>query len=84
MFAKLFFRKWPLDKQVTFLKKKGILIGSRTKDNRKIFIYMYRDLFAEVMFNNDDSELDAERVTLVKGLKNLNSYLENQFKDATF
>lgn len=84
MFLKLFFKRWPLDKQVSFLKKKAVLIGSRTKENRKIFIYMYRDLFAEVLFRDDDPEHDAESVKLVKGLKKLNSYLENEFRESSF
>jgi hypothetical protein len=60
--------------------RKGILIGSRTKDARKIYIYMYRDRFAEVQFANDDPEDVVEHANIVKGLKNLNSYLENEFK----
>ncbi len=83
MFFKLFYRRWPLPKQVDFLKRKAILIGSRTREKRKIFIYMYKDMFAEVLFQNDDPHNEAESVSIVKGLKNLNEYLENEFK-ATF
>lgn len=83
MFFKLFYRRWPLHKQVDFLKRKAILIGSRTRDKRKIYIYMYRDMFAEVLFHEDDPNRPPESANLVKGLKNLNEYLESEFK-ATF
>ena len=83
MFFKLFYRRWPLHKQVDFLKRKAILIGSRTRDKRKIYIYMYRDMFAEVLFQDDDPNKPPESASIVKGLKNLNDYLESEFK-ATF
>jgi hypothetical protein len=76
----LFFKQWSLHKKVAFLKKKGVLIGSRTKDARKVFIYMYQDHFAEVFFQNDDPESDIENANIVKGLENLNTHLEKEFK----
>ena len=80
MFFNFFFKQWPLHKQVSYLRRKGILIGSRTKDARKIYIYMYHDHFAEVQFKNDDPDGEVEHASIVKGLKNLNSYLENEFR----
>jgi hypothetical protein len=80
MFFKFFFKQWPLPKQVSYLKKKGILIGSRTREARKIYIYMYQDLFAEIQFKNDNPDSEVETANIVKGLKNLNSYLEKDFK----
>ena len=80
MLFKLFFKQWPLLKQVDYLRRKGILIGTRTKDARKIHIYMYQEHFAEVIFKNDDPASDVESANIVKGLKNLNSHLENDFK----
>ncbi|WP_302180113.1 hypothetical protein [Chryseosolibacter indicus] len=44
---------------------------------------MYREYFAEVHYKNDNPDEEAEKLTLVKGLKNLNEYLEKEFK-ATF
>jgi hypothetical protein len=80
---KLFYRRWSLHKQVDFLKRKAILIGSRTREKRKIYIYMYHNTFAEVLFHQDDPNNQPESASLVKGLKNLNAYLESEFK-ATF
>jgi hypothetical protein len=80
MLFKFFFKQWPLHKQVSYLRKKGILIGTRTKDARKIHIYMYQDHFAEILFIKDDPDGEVESASIVKGLKNLNSYLEKEFK----
>ncbi|HOX83644.1 MAG TPA: hypothetical protein PLJ60_09720 [Chryseolinea sp.] len=56
------------------------MLGVRTKNNRKIFTYMLNDLFVEVLYKNDNANDDAEKVNMLKGLKNLNSYLEKEFK----
>ena len=69
-----------LQKQVDHLKKKGIILGTRQKDGRKIHIYMLKDLFIEVMFKDDNADNDAESLTIVRGLDNLNDYLEKEFR----
>ena len=84
MFFKYFFSRWSLEKQSAFLLKKGILIGSRVKENRKIFVYMHKDIFAEVTFEKDDVSKPATSVKIVKGIKKLNSYLENEFRESSF
>jgi hypothetical protein len=80
MFFKFLFKQWPLHKQVSYLKKKGVLIGSRTKEARKIYIYMYQDHFAEVLFKNDNPDDEVETASIVKGLQNLNNHLEKDFR----
>ena len=80
MLFKFLFKQWPLLKQVDYLRRKGILIGTRTKDARKIHIYMYREIFAEVVFKQDNPDGEVESANIVQGLKNLNSYLEKDFK----
>jgi len=80
MILQFFFKRLSLEKQVTYLKKKGIALGTRAKDGRKIYIYMLRDLFVEVMFRNDNTEDIPEKLNMMRGLKNLNDYLENEFK----
>jgi hypothetical protein len=80
MFFKFLFKQWPLHKQVSYLKKKGVLIGSRTKEARKIYIYMYQDHFAEVQFKNDNPDDEVETASIVKGLQNLNNHLEKDFR----
>ena len=80
MLLKFFFSRMSLAKQVTYLKKKGIVLGTRVKDGRQIHIYMLNDLFVEVMYKNDVMESEAEAITMLRGLDNLNDYLEKEFK----
>lgn len=56
------------------------MLGTRTKNGRRIHIYMFRNLFVEVMYQNDNIQDPAEQVNMLTGLKNLNSYLESEFK----
>ncbi len=71
-----------MERQVRYLKKKGILLGPRLKNGRKIYIYMLRNLFVEVLFKNDDMEEAPEQVNLVSGIDNLNKYLEDEFRSS--
>jgi hypothetical protein len=56
------------------------MLGTRLKDGRRIYIYMLRDLFIEVLFKNDNVNENAERLNMLEGLNNLNEYLEKEFK----
>lgn len=56
------------------------MLGTRMKEGRKIYIYMLRELFVEVVYKNDNTEEMPERLNMLTGLKNLNSYLEKEFK----
>jgi hypothetical protein len=80
MILQFFFKRLSVEKQVEYLKKKGIALGTRAKNGRKIYIYMLRDLFVEVLYKNDNTEEAPEKLNMMKGLKNLNEYLENEFK----
>ena len=80
MILKFFFRQMSLQKQVNFLKKRGIMLGTRLKDGRRIYIYMLRDLFIEVLFKDDNVNENAEKLNMLDGLNNLNEYLEREFK----
>ncbi len=80
MILKFFFKQLSVQKQIDYLKKKGVMIGTRTKDSRKIYTYMLRDLFVEVLYKNDNANDSPEQVNTLSGLKNLNSYLEKEFK----
>ena len=80
MILKFFFKQLSVTKQVNFLKKRGIMLGTRMKEGRKIYIYMLRELFVEVVYKNDNTEEIPERLNMLTGLKNLNSYLEKEFK----
>jgi len=83
MFFRFFFSKMSLQKQARYLKKKGIMLGTRLKEGRKIYIYMLGDLFVEIVYRNDNVDEEAEQINILRGLENLNDYLEKEFK-ATF
>lgn len=80
MILQFFFRQMSLTQQINYLQSKGVSLGSRIKDGRKLHIYMVRNLFVEVVYKNDDENGSAEKVHILRGLKNLNSYLEKEFK----
>ncbi len=80
MFEKFIFHRMSARQQVNYLKKKGIILGTRAKEGRKIYIYMLKDLFIEVLYQNDDADNEPEKVSTLEGLDNLNSYLEKEFR----
>jgi hypothetical protein len=80
MILQFFFRRLSPEKQVSYLKKKGIALGTRVKKGRKIYLYMLSNLFVEVVYKNDNSDETPEKLNMLKGLKSLNQYLESEFK----
>ena len=80
MILRFFFNRLSLEKQVIYLKKKGIALGTRLKGGRKIYIYMLSDLFVEVLYKNDNADQTPEKINMLRGLNSLNEYLENEFK----
>lgn len=80
MFLQFFFNQLPSYKQIEYLKKKGVLLGTRTKENRKVFVYMLTNLFVEVRYKNDNTDEQPEKLTTLTGLKSLNDYLEKEFR----
>ena len=80
MILNLFFRQLSMEKQVSHLQKNGVSLGTRVKDGRKIYVYMLRGLFVEVLFANDNAYETPEKVNILRGLKNLNAHLEKEFR----
>jgi hypothetical protein len=80
MILQFFFRQLSAETQVSYLQKNGVSLGSRAKNGRRVYVYMLRNLFVEVMYENDDVNDTPEKVNLLRGLKNLNAYLENEFR----
>lgn len=80
MILQFFFPHLSLSNQVMRLQKDGLILGTRVKNGRKIYVYMLRNLFVEVLYVNDNANGTAEKVDLLKGLKNLNSHLEKEFR----
>jgi hypothetical protein len=82
MWSKVLFRFYGVAKQIEILKERGILIGSRQRQDRKVFLYMLRDFFVEVMYEQDDIDLMPERIDTFSSLDHLNTYLEKDFRAA--
>jgi hypothetical protein len=80
MILQLFFRHLSSEKQVSHLQKSGVSLGSRVKNGRKIYVYMLRSLFVEVLYVNDNPNEAPEKVNMMRGLKNLNAHLEQEFR----
>ena len=74
------FKYFSLTKQLDYLREHGVMLGSRMRNDRKVFLYMVKSTFVEVMYKNDSIEREAERVEVFNNLNHLNQYLENEFK----
>jgi len=74
------FKYFSLTKQLEYLREHGIMLGSRMRNDRKVFLYMVKSTFVEVMYKNDSIEKEAERLEVFSNLNHLNQYLENEFK----
>ena len=70
------------NRQVNFIKKRGLILDSRSRQGRQVFLYNYGDLFAEIVYRNDNPEEPAEDLVLVNGLKNLKKHLEKEYRSA--
>lgn len=80
MLSQFFFTHMSVQKQAAHLRKKGVLLGTRIKEGRTVYIYMLTKIFVEVIFKNDNAEDVAERIHTLTGLKSLNDYLEKEFR----
>jgi len=74
------FKYFSLTKQLEYLREHGVMLGSRMRNDRKVFLYMVKSTFVEVMYKNDSIEKEAERLEVFSNLNHLNQYLENEFK----
>jgi hypothetical protein len=75
---KWFFKFFSENKKVEYLRDRGILLGSRIRNGRKIYLYMIKDFFVEVIFRNDSIDMEPEKLETFNSLKKLNLYLEKE------
>ena len=71
-----------VSKQVDLMRNRGILLGTRKREGRQIYTYMYQNLFAEVLYKNDNPGEPAEKFVAIPGLKKLRDHLSNEVKSA--
>ncbi|HEV8515355.1 MAG TPA: hypothetical protein VGQ59_18860 [Cyclobacteriaceae bacterium] len=76
------FKYFSLTKQLEYLREHGIMLGSRMRNDRKVFLYMVKNTFVEVMYKNDSIDNEAERLEVFSNLNHLNQYLESEFRTA--
>jgi hypothetical protein len=82
MWSKIVFRFYGDAKKYEMLMDKGIIIGSRQRQDRKVYLYMLKDFFVEVTYINDDIDMQPERIDTFSSLDHLNTYLEKDFRAA--
>lgn len=80
MLLQFLFPHLSLSSQIARLQQDGLSLGTRVKNGRKIYVYMLRNLFVEVLYVNDNANGEGEKISLLKGLKSLNSHLEQEFR----
>jgi hypothetical protein len=80
MILKWVFRYFSENKKVDYLKDQGIMLGSRIRAGRKVYLYMLRDFFVEVVYQHDNVDLNPERLETFSNLTTLNTYLEREFR----
>ena len=82
MFFKLVFKYYSESKRIALLKEEGIMLGTRQRNGRKVYLYMLKDFFVEVVYQKDEIDLEPEKLETFSNLYNLNSYLEREFHTA--
>lgn len=80
MITNYWFRLLKPSKQVKFIKKNGVMLGARMKGERQAYVYMFRTLFAEILFKDDNPESETEQMKLIDGLDMLHLHLERETK----
>jgi hypothetical protein len=64
------------------LKEEGSLVGERLRNGRKIYIYLLKGMFVQVMFKKDDPIEEVEHLLTFDDINQLNAHLEREFKTA--
>ena len=65
-----------------FLRENGIMLGTRYRNGRRVFLYPLKDFFVEVTYHKDDMDLDPEKMETFSSVTHLNSHLEREFTAA--
>lgn len=76
------FKYYSESKKIEYLKEVGIMLGTRIRAGRKVYLYMIKDFFVEVRYEGDSIDNQPETIETFSSLNNLNSYLEREFKAA--
>ena len=66
--------------QAEFMRRRGIVLGTRKKGNRQSYVYMANNLFAEILYKDDNPRMSVEALVILDGLHDLNRYLEKDIR----
>jgi hypothetical protein len=70
MLLRFFFRRLSIATQVKFMKRRGIVLGTLNKNGRQTYLYMLHNLFAEIVYENDNPHMRVETLIVLHGLNN--------------
>ncbi len=82
MIGRMIFNFLSESSQIAYLREKGTMLGTRLKNGRKAYMYMIKDFCVEVVFKQDNAEMNPEQVITFANVKEFNSYLEREFRAA--
>lgn len=80
MLLKFIIQRLPVRNQANLMKRRGIVVGTRNKNGRRSYLYMINNLFAEILYENDNPGLQVEALVLLDGLKGLQTYFRNDVR----
>jgi hypothetical protein len=80
MFLKFLFKRLSITRQAEFMRRRGIVLGTRKKDGRQTYLYMMNNLFAEILYENDNPRMSVEALVVLDGLNDLNAYMEKDIR----
>lgn len=83
MFLKFLFKRLSITRQAEFIRRRGIVLGTRKKDGRQTYLYMANNLFAEILYENDNPRMGVEAIVVLDGINDLNRYLEKDIRSRT-
>lgn len=81
MLFSIFLRSLSPKKLERFVRKRGFLLAIRNRKGKSTYIYMYRRYFAIIAYQDDTPASAPMEVTLITGIKNLNSFLQQDLKN---
>ncbi len=82
MWPKWLFGGVSKEKLVKLVKSEGTLVGERVRKGRKVYTYLLKDFFVQVMFKSDHPTGEVEYLEKFENLIQLNLHLEKEFKSA--
>jgi hypothetical protein len=80
MITKFLFTCLSNSMQVKLIRKRGIMLGTRKREGRQIYTYMFGSLFAEIIYQNENPRNAHESIVLIAGLQKLNDHIEKELR----